>query len=84
MKEPQKPICLFAKIGLKYNWFFSLWAKWISVVTLRSNMRHQMERDPTYADHFLERITDRLRLLAEDLRAMNRTFDQASASAHFH
>lgn len=51
---------------------------------IRSEMLLQMEQDPTLADHFLERITGRLRVLAEDLRAVNRTFNQASAGAPLH
>ena len=50
----------------------------------RSEMLLQMQQDPTLADHFLERITGRLKVLAEDLRAVNRTFDQASASMQLH
>jgi CRP-like cAMP-binding protein len=50
----------------------------------RSELLRQMEQDPTLADHFLERISGRLRVLAEDLRAVDQAFDTGSASAHLH
>ncbi len=50
----------------------------------RSELLRQMEEDPTLADHFLERISGRLRLLAEDLRAVDQAFDTCSVSAHLH
>lgn len=50
----------------------------------RSELLHQMEQDPSLADHFLERISGRLRLLAEDLRAADRALDKCGASANLH
>jgi CRP-like cAMP-binding protein len=50
----------------------------------RSELLLQMEQDPTLADHFLERTSGRLRVLADDLRAVDRAFDECGASAHLH
>jgi len=58
-----------------------------NVKALRLNRREmllQMEQDPTLAEHFLDRISGRLKVLAEDLRAVDRAFQQCDASAPLH
>ena len=58
-----------------------------NVKALRLNRREmllQMEQDPTLAEHFLDRISGRLKVLAEDLRAVDRAFQQSDASAPLH
>ncbi|MBU1209828.1 MAG: cyclic nucleotide-binding domain-containing protein [Alphaproteobacteria bacterium] len=50
----------------------------------RAEMLEQMEEDPSLAEHFVERITGRLRSLAEDLRNADHAFARWSAGASLH
>lgn len=50
----------------------------------RAEMLQQMEEDTSLAEHFLERISGRLRSLAEDLRQADQTFARWSASTRLH
>lgn len=50
----------------------------------RAEMHEQMEEDPSLAEHFLDRITGRLRSLAQDLRNTEQAFSKWSGDAHLH
>lgn len=50
----------------------------------RTEMLQQMHEDPSLAEHFFERITGRLRSLAEDLKSVDQAFTRWSAGAPLH
>ncbi|MEQ8824156.1 MAG: cyclic nucleotide-binding domain-containing protein [Filomicrobium sp.] len=47
----------------------------------RSEMHEQMEEDPSLAEHFVARITGRLRTLSADLRAADQTIESWASGA---